>query len=61
MASFLVTFLVMVVVIAIMSVGVIFGRKPVKGSCGGMTSIEGLNECEICGGQPEKCERADNR
>jgi len=61
MTSFLVTFLVMVVVIAIMSVGVIFGRKPVQGSCGGMTSIEGMSECEICGGKPEECEKSDGR
>lgn len=56
MAIFLITFLVMSVVIVIMSVGVLFGRKPVQGSCGGMNNINGLNECEVCGGEPEKCE-----
>jgi uncharacterized protein len=55
MASFLITFLVMAVVIVIMSVGVLFGRKPVQGSCGGMNNIEGMGECEICGGEPQKC------
>lgn len=39
----------MTVVIVIMSVGVLFGRKPVQGSCGGMNNIDGLNECEVCG------------
>ena len=47
----------MAVVIVIMSVGVLFGRKPVQGSCGGMNNIDGLKECEICGGEPQKCER----
>jgi len=56
MASFLITFLVIAAVIVIMSVGVLFGRKPVQGSCGGMNNIAGLKECEICGGEPEKCD-----
>ena len=42
---------------AIMSVGVLFDRKPVQGSYGGMNNIGGLNDCEICGGEPQKCER----
>ncbi len=33
-----------------MSVGVLSDRKPVQGSYGGM------NDCEICGGEPQKCE-----
>ena len=55
MTIFLITFLVIAVVVVIMSVGVLFGRKPVQGSCGGMNNIEGLKECEICGGEPQKC------
>ena len=55
MTSFFITFVVMAVVIVIMSVGVLFGRKPVQGSCGGMNNIDGLKECEICGGEPLKC------
>ncbi len=56
MTSFLITFLVIATVIVIMSVGVLFGRKPVQGSCGGLNNIEGMNECEICGGEPQKCQ-----
>jgi len=35
MTYFLVTFVFMLIVIAIMAIGVIFGRKAIKGSCGG--------------------------
>ncbi|MEX0963393.1 MAG: (Na+)-NQR maturation NqrM [Pseudohongiellaceae bacterium] len=45
----------MAVVLLVMSVGVLFGRKPVEGSCGGMNNIDGLKECEICGGKPQAC------
>lgn len=48
--TFLMTFGVMLVVIAIMAVGVMFGRKAIKGSCGG-----GKSEAEcIC---IEKCDK----
>ncbi len=49
MTLFLVTFLVMIVVVAIMAVGVIFGRQAIKGSCGGANS----GSC-VC---IEKCEK----
>ena len=60
MASFLISFLVIAVVIIIMSVGVLFGRKPVQGSCGGMNNIQGMGECEICGGEPQKCKEQNS-
>ncbi len=49
MTVFLVTFALMVVVVAIMAVGVIFGRQAIKGSCGGI----GNKNC-IC---VEKCDK----
>jgi hypothetical protein len=57
MMSLLVTFAVIALVVLLMSVGVLFGRKPVQGSCGGMNKISDLGECEICGGEPLKCEQ----
>ncbi|MEQ1559171.1 MAG: (Na+)-NQR maturation NqrM [Methyloglobulus sp.] len=36
MNYFLATFALMLIVIALMAVGVIFGRRAIKGSCGGL-------------------------
>jgi len=49
MTLFLITFAAIAVVIAIMSVGVMFGRHAIKGSCGG----EGEADC-VC---TEKCDK----
>ncbi|MEN8260781.1 MAG: (Na+)-NQR maturation NqrM [Pseudomonadota bacterium] len=38
MSIFLITFVVMAIVVAIMAIGVIFGRPSIKGSCGGANS-----------------------
>lgn len=46
---FLATFVFMLIVIAIMAVGVIFGRQAIKGSCGGANN----GDC-VC---TEKCDK----
>ncbi len=47
MNMFLVTFVVFGIVILVMAVGVIFGRRGIKGSCGGVGSCECLDDtCE---------------
>ena len=56
MTVFLLTFVALVVIVGGMSIGVLLGREPIKGSCGGLGAL-GLGECEICGGNPAKCER----
>lgn len=48
-------FLVLMAVIAVMSVGVLFGKKPITGSCGGLANLEPGRDCELCGGNPSKC------
>ena len=48
-------FLILMAVIAVMSVGVLFGKKPITGSCGGLANLEPGRECELCGGNPSKC------
>lgn len=48
--TLLITFTVMLTVIAAMAVGVMNGRKPISGSCGGLNG----GGCELCSG---KCKR----
>ena len=51
MSTFLLTLIVVGVVIAAMAIGVMFGRKPIGGSCGGLGAV-GL-ECD--GGCEKPC------
>ncbi len=53
MIYFLVTFAFMLIVITIMAIGVIFGRRAIKGSCGGASN----GSC-VC---VEKCDKKKKR
>ena len=58
---FLTVFGVFSFLVAIMAVGVMMGRRPISGSCGGIGRVNGdEGECAICGGDPIKCETAIN-
>lgn len=62
MATFVLATVLFLVLFAAMAVGVIFSNKPIKGSCGGMSTIGlGGGECEICGGNRDKCDEANDR
>ena len=50
--TFLVVFLVMVLVVGMMAVGVMMGRKPIAGSCGGIANLGIEKECSIFGCRP---------
>ncbi len=54
--TWLLVFLVMLLVVFGMAIGVIMGRKPIAGSCGGIANLGIEKECSICGGSREKCE-----
>ena len=55
MLEMLIIFLVLMLIITAMSVGVLFGKKPITGSCGGLANLEPGRECDLCGGNPSKC------
>lgn len=56
MTTFILTLAIMGFLIIAMSVGVLMGRKPISGSCGGMSALGMETECDICGGNPQICE-----
>jgi len=56
--TLLLAFLVMLLLVGAMTIGVAFGRKPITGSCGGMQALGLEMGCEICGGDPDRCESA---
>ena len=52
LTTLLITFAVMLSVIAAMAIGVMNGRKPISGSCGGLNG----GGCELCSGRGD-CKR----
>ena len=46
MIEFILAFLVLLTVVTIMSIGVIRGRPPIAGSCGGLNSLGVEGGCE---------------
>lgn len=56
MSLFLISVLVVGLVMAGMAVGVIMGRSPIKGSCGGMGALGVDTACDLCGGNPQLCD-----
>ena len=55
MSTIFISFIILLLIFFAMSIGVIFGRKPIAGSCGGLKTMEEIGDCEICGGDPAKC------
>jgi hypothetical protein len=61
MDLFFIVLLMMLVLVCAMSVGVIFANKPISGSCGGMSALGMDVACDICKGDPEKCDTEMDR
>jgi hypothetical protein len=53
--TWVIAFVVMLVAVFAMAAGALLGRRPIQGSCGGIGRL-GLGECEICGGDPARCD-----
>lgn len=62
MTTLLLAFVLLALVITAMSIGVIMGRKPIQGSCGGVGAALGYKDytCDICGDDPKKCVEKTN-
>lgn len=48
MATFILAFVVLLVITLAMSIGVILTNKRIKGSCGGLNAIGDGHECLVC-------------
>ena len=53
---FVVTFLAFAAIMTAMAVGVIAGRSPISGTCGGIGNLGIDSKCDLCGGDPQICE-----
>jgi hypothetical protein len=56
MTEFLLSFAILLMVVAAMAIGVMRGRAPISGSCGGLNNAAAGGSCEFCGGEVAKCE-----
>ena len=62
MAELILTLVILGLIIAAMAIGVIFQNKPITGSCGGVGAALGEEDytCDICGGDPNKCDEQES-
>lgn len=56
MIYFFVTLAALLTVFALMAIGLILRNKPIKGTCASLSNIGMKENCEICGGDDDKCE-----
>ena len=63
MATIFAAIIVMMLIVAAMAVGVIFGRKPIAGSCGGVGAALADPDyvCDLCGNDPNKCREESDK
>lgn len=47
METIILAFLILLLAIAGLAIGVLAGRAPIKGSCGGLACIKGI-DCGVC-------------
>ena len=60
MQVLLATLVIFGVVMIAMAIGYIFMKKPIKGSCGGLSTMSDIGltgPCEICGEDPKTCKK----
>lgn len=61
MNLFFIVLAFMLLIMAAMAVGVIMGRRPIAGTCGGLNRLGMKEGCEVCGGKDEVCEEENRK
>ena len=56
MTTLVLSFILISLAVAGLSIGVLLGGKPIQGSCGGLNNFAGGGACELCGGDRDKCD-----
>ena len=59
MAECFITFMFLLLMVGVMAVGVMRGREPISGTCGGLNQMGDGGGCELCGGNPAACRELD--
>lgn len=59
MTTMILAFVLTLLLVAAMAIGVLMGRKPIAGTCGGMKALGMSGDCEICGGNTDLCDSTD--
>lgn len=60
MTTALLAFGLMALIMAGMAVGVMMGRQPISGSCGGAARLGIGGKCSLCGDDPSQCESTED-
>ena len=60
MSEMFLAFGLMALIMIGMAVGVIFGRQPISGSCGGAARLGIGGKCSLCGDDPSQCESTED-
>lgn len=61
LTTIIVAIVLFALLFAAMAIGVILANKPVRGSCGGIGARGTRTDCEICGGDPKRCDDQQRR
>ncbi|MBW2941957.1 (Na+)-NQR maturation NqrM [Zhongshania aquimaris] len=63
MATIFAAIVVMLLIVGAMSIGVLMGRKPIAGSCGGVGAALSDPDyvCDLCGNDPNKCAEENDK
>lgn len=61
MNLFFIVLAFMLLIMAIMAVGVMLGRRPIAGTCGGLNRLGMKEGCEVCGGNDQVCEEENRK
>ena len=48
MTTFIFTFIFLMLIVILMSLGVMLMGKNIKGSCGGLNAVSGTDKCLVC-------------